>query len=433
MKTKKSLFLVIVITALSLAQLAYGQALPADPPVPDPALPLPAFLFDPAPLPVPAVQVPIVSLTITNPPPVDPLTNAVASSVVAPPVVNTNPPPVAVPPPPVVVAVVSNTTPTVTVASNAVVAVSAPIVATNLPPATLVASNTPPTGVALSSLTQADLEALAKFLQASLTRPTPTPSLERFVRSPQTNKIVVNAKWETSFGDGRYEETRIIEAGTAGAQQAVPEVPSVAELVSALTTARVAQQALVAPATKVAAGVSAAPQVQSQGAAQVARNEPAQPQASGQHSAFASAPKNPVILQDGKLSELPGQWLFTKDGTPVFVPKAPPQQEPSVAATEPDEQDEERPFTLLVPAGGNAPDPQYVGDGSGSGVSNAVYPSGRSGTYGRGLRSYRATGRRSQIGINSEGFPILLGSGVNRGDTGKNSQGFPTLLRSGQY
>lgn len=73
--------------------------------------------------------------------------------------------------------------------------------------------------------------------------------------------------------------------------------------------------------------------------------------------------KNPVVLhvlQDGKVVPFSGQWLYTKDGTPVFV-AASPSSKTSPTATAPAAENGQ-PFILLVPAAVSAPvvlQPQY--------------------------------------------------------------------------
>ncbi|KKW10548.1 MAG: hypothetical protein UY50_C0031G0006 [Parcubacteria group bacterium GW2011_GWA2_49_9] len=209
------------------------------------------------------------------------------------------------------------------------------------------------TNVVGSTLTQADWDAMADLIRSVLTNQPPVqvtvtnsplnPSVasptvvtnvtdtNRFVRGPQTNRIVVDASWKTSFGDGEYKETRTIEAGTAGAQQTVLDVPTVAQLVGALKEAQMAANAASPTATPAkVAGVPApmTPQTTNQ----VAQSNPAQPDPTA--TVTPVEPENPTVLKNGRMVKLEGQWLYTKDGRAVFVPEPEPEPAPrAVPAT----------------------------------------------------------------------------------------------------
>ena len=150
------------------------------------------------------------------------------------------------------------------------------------------------------------------------------PPDTRFVRMPETNRIIVDANWKTSSGDGAYREAITVEAGTLGAQQLVPQVPTVVALVNALKEQRVAiqqQQPIATAAISVGAqaqgGISTSLQPQAQ-----AGNAPVAP-ATAATTRPPEEPQNPVLLQDGRVVQMDGQWLYGRNGEPIFLPANP--------------------------------------------------------------------------------------------------------------
>ena len=128
--------------------------------------------------------------------------------------------------------------------------------------------------------------------------------------------------------------------------------------------------------------------------------------------------KNPTILRDGKLVELQGQWLFAKDGTPVFVPTEPIS---TPAGTAP-QRGGGHPFVLLVPAGGSVYPVQYQYFMPGAESVRHYHPYSYShyrrgyyrtsgyGGYGRHYRPYRYSTGRARFGYRSDGALVLLPS-----------------------
>ena len=129
--------------------------------------------------------------------------------------------------------------------------------------------------------------------------------------------------------------------------------------------------------------------------------------------------KIPVILLNGKQVELQGQWLFAKDGTPVFAQTEPIQASASNAPQGGSGQS----LVLLVPAGGSAYAPQYQYFVFGTeSVYHYYYPyyhSYRGGYYYRSsvyggysgyYRPHHSSGGGARYGYRSDGARVLIPS-----------------------
>lgn len=188
-------------------------------------------------------------------------------------------------------------------------------------------SNQPPIQVTVSN-SPAPTVAASAPQTASVTNTPQGFSPERFIRRTETNRMILDAKWETPDGNGKYFVSQTFEAGTAGAQLAPPqELPSVAQLIATTKGVQVVQ----APAPAAAPAKVAV-------SASLDTNQVAQGQTTQATAATATAAslplKNPTVLKDGKLIELRGEWMTRTDGSSVFALAAeePPQQVATAAS-----------------------------------------------------------------------------------------------------
>ena len=125
--------------------------------------------------------------------------------------------------------------------------------------------------------------------------------------------------------------------------------------------------------------------------------------------------KNPSVLQDGKLIELKGQWLYMQDGRPVFVQTEPIQ---TPASNAPQGGRGGQPFVLLGPVGGSAYSVQYQYFVSGAESVCHYYPyyyrgyyrSSVYGGYSGYYRPHHSSGGGARYGYRSDGALVLIPS-----------------------